>query len=96
MGHTCLFHIANIMATDVLATQGARVSATMILTSQIRFFLKKVRGQKHHKEVDECRNDFPYINHFLLGRYCPNPVQDNQWPEKAILSPICYTSKYKR
>ena len=29
---TCLFYTANIMAADVLATQGARASATMILT----------------------------------------------------------------
>ena len=29
---TCLFYIINIMAADVLATQGARASATMILT----------------------------------------------------------------
>ena len=29
---TCLFHTANIMAADDLATQGARTSAAMILT----------------------------------------------------------------
>ena len=29
---TCLYYIINIMAADVLATQGARASATMILT----------------------------------------------------------------
>ena len=29
---TCLFYIINIMAADVLATQGARASATMILS----------------------------------------------------------------
>ena len=29
---TCLFYMINIMAADVLATQGARASATMILT----------------------------------------------------------------
>ena len=31
-GPTRLFYIINIMAADVLATQGARASATMILT----------------------------------------------------------------
>ena len=29
---TCLFYIVNIMGADVLATQGARASATMIFT----------------------------------------------------------------
>ena len=27
-------------------------------------FNKNVRGQKHHYEVDECRNSIPYINHW--------------------------------
>ena len=34
------------------------------------FFEKKVYGQKHPEEADECRNNIPYITHFILSKYC--------------------------
>ena len=36
-------------------------------TSPIFFFKKKVRVQKYHREVDNCRKGSSYIKHFMLG-----------------------------
>ena len=47
------------------------------------FFKNKVFGQKHPMEVDKFRNSIPYINYFIPSKYCQNPVQDNQCPERA-------------
>ena len=63
-----------------------------IVTCPIRFcccffgfcfcFLEKVvRGQKHHMEADNCRNNMPNIDHFIVNRYSQHPVQDNQCPK---------------
>ena len=46
-------------------------------------FKKKVRRQKHHREADKCRNNIPYIKHFILSEYCQYPVQYKQYPERS-------------
>ena len=33
------------------------------------------------REVDTCRNSFPYINHFIINKYCQHLIQDNQCPQ---------------
>ena len=47
------------------------------------FFETKVRGQKHPREADKCRNSKPYINHFILSKYCRHLVLGNQCPERV-------------
>ena len=64
-----LFYIINIMAADVLATQGARASATMILT-----YLKRVnsvpkrKGLTHPGMADNVLYTFVYSLNDCPGR----------------------------
>ena len=45
--------------------------------------VKKFRGHKYPREAGKCRNSITYINNFTLSKYCPHPVQNNQYPERA-------------
>ena len=55
-----------------------------MVSSPIRFFfVTEVRGQKHPGEADKYRNSSPYMNHFMLSKYCQHPVQGNQCRERA-------------
>ena len=46
-------------------------------------FKKNVRGQKHPRNADKCRNSIPNTQHFRLHDKSKDTVQENQCPERA-------------
>ena len=84
---TYLFYIVNIMVADVLATQGARASVTMVLTmlNQINAVLQHpcvsvytwcpqgICTRHHHPHQ-------PFSTYTMQPQYCQTPARFNNHP----------------
>ena len=85
------FYIVNIMGADVLATQGARASATMILT-----LLNQVNSVPGHKGLKTCMSSCIFrfwhwikiISFNIWARYFEGNFKGTLWNSTQNISPI--------
>ena len=52
-------------------------------------FLKRSPWQKHPREMNKCKNSIPYINHFMVFKYCQHPVQDTKCCPERVAHDTC-------
>ena len=53
--------------------------------------LKRNPGQRHPRYVHKCRDSIPYVNHFILSKYCQHPVTWQIWLQLYLLNEIMWT-----
>ena len=45
--------------------------------------IKNLRGERHRRDVDKCRNNIPNINH-IRQNICKYPLQDNRFQKGPV------------